>query len=574
VRLDVLGEVGDEEGEAALAAREVPAEADDVQNPQSRRRLPFSRVAVADRSAGAELRGYFGVLRRRKVFITLFVVGVTAAAVVVSLLQPDRYRASTAVLLPAADTGTLLGVTTEADEVQEVRLQTASDLLQSNRIEREVEASLGPVPDVSVETRTHSNLLTVSAEDEDPDRAADIANAYANAYVDFTRQDALDRIADAREEVVARADQLRAEIARLDLAPASDRNASRHQALVDQLEPLRRRLDELRIASALDTLGAEVVAPAEPPTEPTRAGLARNVVVALSFALVIGVGLAFLLELLDDSIRTAEDVETVISVPVVSIPTVPAWRKDRSPLPAESTDPFSPEAEGYHRLRTLLRPTGGDRARLVIEVTSPATAEGKTTTVANLGMALARAGERVALVSADMRRPRLHEFFELPNTSGLTTLASGSATLPDVTQRVEPESLVVVSSGPTPTNPSELLAGSWLDAAVAELPADVVVVDSPPLLPVADGTVLARVVDTTLLVVASGQTSRRDLRRAVALLEQIGAPLAAVVLNRAEVDEPYSHGYRPDSSDGSVAPGVGTSGNSPREAQRSTSSRP
>jgi non-specific protein-tyrosine kinase len=193
---------------------------------------------------------------------------------------------------------------------------------------------------------------------------------------------------------------------------------------------------------------------------------------------------------------------------------------------------------------------GLDRPLKLIQVTSPQAGEGKTTTLANLAVVLARAGQRVVVVCCDLRKPRVHDFFGLSNEVGLTTVLLGESSLSDAVQAVAEEpNLYVLASGHEPPDPAEVLAGMRLIEVLTALQgmADVVLLDSAPVLPVADAAILATRVDGTLLVLSSGASSRKQVHRTLELLGQVDAPLIGVVLNRAKGEAEfggYGYAYR------------------------------
>ncbi|MDQ3680349.1 MAG: polysaccharide biosynthesis tyrosine autokinase, partial [Actinomycetota bacterium] len=210
-------------------------------------------------------------------------------------------------------------------------------------------------------------------------------------------------------------------------------------------------------------------------------------------------------------------------------------RRWRARGPAVSlADPSSPAAEAYRTLRTSIKFLRLDTAVRLMQVTSPSAAEGKTSTVANLGVALAMAGQRVIVVCCDLRRPRLHESFGLDNTVGLTTVVVGEVALSDALQPVPGATgLRLLASGPLPPNPAELLSsrrgGDVLSALRDE--ADIVILDCPPLLPVTDAVVVSALVDATVVVTTANLTKRKELARAIELLRQADAPLVGTVFN-------------------------------------------
>jgi capsular exopolysaccharide synthesis family protein len=192
---------------------------------------------------------------------------------------------------------------------------------------------------------------------------------------------------------------------------------------------------------------------------------------------------------------------------------------------------------------------GIEREVRVVQVTSPSTGEGKTLVAVNLAVAFAQSGDRVVIVGGDLRRPRMEEILDVPLTPGLTAVLIGDVTLPQAIQTVSSvPNLSVLPSGSPPPNPSELLSGERARRLIDVLGQtyDVVVIDCPPVLPVTDALVVARMADTTLLVTSANKTSKRGLQRAVEMLHQVDAPLSGTVLNSLSSDatfvgEPYRY---------------------------------
>ena len=255
-----------------------------------------------------------------------------------------------------------------------------------------------------------------------------------------------------------------------------------------------------------------------------------------------------------------------------------SWRKRNRAAVASSAEPTSPAAEAYRSLRTSLQFTRQAQELRTLLVTSPAAAEGKTSTLANLGAVFAQAGERVALVSCDLRRPRLGQLFGVEEQSGLTTVLLGQQTLEQALQQVPGyDCLWVLGAGPVPPNPAELLDGPKAREIFATLREnfDLVLVDSPPVLPVTDAMVLSKYADRTLLVVAAGQTKRTELQRAAERFAQANSPVVGIVLNEVTKQSGYGsgygygYGYGPYAPDASLVP-VQANGNlNPRTGRRS-----
>lgn len=225
--------------------------------------------------------------------------------------------------------------------------------------------------------------------------------------------------------------------------------------------------------------------------------------------------------------------------------------------------PTSRVAEAYRSLRTSVHFLCLDKRIGILQVTSPIAAEGKSTTAANLAAVLAQAGQRVLILDCDLRRPRIHDYFGLSNEIGFTSVLRGEVPIEAALQHFENDdhlSLTLMASGPVPPNPSELLASERAASVIRDLQshADIVIVDSPPLLPVTDAAIVAGIVEATLLVVMSGLTTRKSTQRAIERLAQVDANLIGLVLNRTPAEFEYAYGYGYDT--GRRSPSVPSSG--------------
>jgi capsular exopolysaccharide synthesis family protein len=202
------------------------------------------------------------------------------------------------------------------------------------------------------------------------------------------------------------------------------------------------------------------------------------------------------------------------------------------PLLITESDPKSAAAEAYRTLRTNIQFAGVDQPCRTMVFTSAGPGEGKTTSVANFGIVAAEAGVKVCLVDSDLRRPALHRLFGLPNTRGLTSALIESLSLADVAQRIGTSSLSIVTSGPLPPNPAELVASKRMASVLqAESAFDLILCDSPPVISVADGIALAAQCDGVVLVVRAGMLAYDAVRRAVENIESVKGRILGVVLN-------------------------------------------
>lgn len=504
-----------------------------------------------------ELRDYLRVLRRRKWTIALITGLVVAASVAASIAQTPIYRSSADVLLQARTTESIFDPTIAQAVSKSESAPTEIRVLESEPVRRLVEERIGNAPSVSVSNPAQTDFLVVSAESADPERAAVVANAYATAYVDFRRSQAVNDIEAAIGQLEAKVAEIDGQLAAMSAAarPATGGTTTTTEADATT-ESLQRnrdlyasRIDQLKLAATQKTGGAQVVTPAEPSTDPVRPTPARNAIVALFVGLILGVGLAFLRDYLDDSLETKEDVERAVpGVPVLGlIPDLTGWKDKREAFVVSINDPTSHASEAYRTLRTSVQFLGLDRPLKILQLTSPSASEGKSTTLANLGVALANTGKRVVVVDGDLRRPRIHDFFGLDNTVGLTSVLLGEISLAKAIQRVpNVEGLYLLGSGPVPPNPSEVLAGEACGEVLQDLAAscDIVLIDCPPVLPVTDASVLSHRVDGTLLVATAGSTDQRQLTRAVELLGHVNAPLLGVVFNGISDELGYGgYGY-------------------------------
>ncbi len=495
----------------------------------------------AEPSAQFGLRDYLQVLRRRKAIIVLAVLVVVLPTVVLSLLKTPVYAGQAELLLLPRTSETLFdpnsGVRNDPSRV----VQNEIRILTSAPVRGAVRAQLGTAPKVSAAPDGQTDIIRVTARSTDPKRAADVANAYSTAYIEYRRAQAVDDVLAASQQVQGKINDLQKQI---DQAAPNQR-----ESLVASQALFKQKLDQLQVDGALKRGGAQLVTPAGVPTNPVSPQPLRSGVIALALGLALGVGLAFLREVLDDSVKTKDDLERVApSLPVLGlIPVVPAWRGKEEPYVISVADPVSPAAEAYRSLRTSVQFLGLEQPMRTLQVTSANPQEGKTTTLANLAVALARSGQTVAIVCCDLRRPRIHEFFGLTNEFGFTSVLLGKVPLAAAMQEVPDQArLSLLASGPLPPNPSELLSSRRTMEVLGSLQAeyDIVLLDCPPVLPVTDALVLSALVDATLLVAVAGATTRKEAARAVELLRQVDAPLVGSVLNGVDTEGSYGYAYQ------------------------------
>jgi polysaccharide biosynthesis transport protein len=542
-----------------------------------------------------DLRGQLQGLWRRRLLIALVTFLVVGSSVLATWRQDPSYQGEVRVLLERRSTESLFAETEEPREPART-VKDEMEVIKSEPVDQAVREKLGNGTKVAVSQVADTDMVIIKARSGVRTRAAEYARAYAEAYVEFRRSQALADLEVATRSVEKRVNDLQAQIDGLDKQitdavntqvdaavrqargtvvdagqflrsePVAGMSARRTQ-LLGQQDTLKQRLDELHLTSELRTAGARIFTTGVVPTVQVAPRPVRNAVIALLAGLVLGVSLALLLEYLDDRIRSKEQLDKLVpGVPVLGLIPVHSARATGGRL-VSLAQPSSPAAEAYRSLKTALQFVGVERPPRVLQVTSPNAEDGKSSVASNLAVVLARGGQKVVLVDGDLRRAVLHDVFGLSNAVGFTSVFLGQVELAGALQPVpDVENLTVLTSGPTPPNPSELLSTKQTAEIFSALQDshELVVVDCTPVLPVADAVAVSAWTDATVLVAAANSTSRRDLRRALELLRHADAPIIGTVLNRVTSESNYSYYYddarrRRRSRAPSVAPSAPTS---------------
>jgi non-specific protein-tyrosine kinase len=430
--------------------------------------------------------------------------------------------------------------------------QTYLDLVRRRPIMEGVAQALGLqfVPGgASARRVTGTQLLEISYSDVDPARAQAIANETANQLI-LQSPRSSDANTRDQEFVLAQLDDLKAKIddtkakieteqANLDAANSA-RAIQQYQSNIAALQQKLNSYQNTYATMRYNLPGSNsnyisLVEPAQLPRTPLNSGKLNTILLAAAIGAGLAIAAAFLLEYLDDTVKTPDDVERIAGVTTLgAISQIEEIKEPTDGLVVHAY-PKSQIAEAYRVLRTNLQFSAVGSQAAVFMVTSSNAGEGKTTTLGNLGVALAQAGKNTILVDTDLRRPALHKLFGLPNSIGLTSmLLDDRLPLQDALTPTEVPNLRLLCSGPRPPNPAELLEHPRMDQIIAALKAeaDVVLFDSPPVLAVADSTILAQKIHGVLLVVEMGRTRTEIVRRAVGVLKQVNAKLLGVVMNK------------------------------------------
>jgi capsular exopolysaccharide synthesis family protein len=495
------------------------------------------------------LRDYWRVVVRRKWLIVVAIGATVAPAVAMSAIERPTYVAEARMLLQSKPGEALFGngvVFTDRARI----VTNEIEVLQGDVVRQQVIKDLGLTaapPGVNGSASANSDVVAVAVKSGDPDTAAILANAYVRAYTTVKRDNAIQGLADAGTELQAKVNELQVQVDAIDarlVTASTDQKALldvQRAKLVDTQAVFNTRLDQVQVDAALTTGSAQLVAPAYPPTVPVAPTPVRTAMLALVVGLLLGLGAVFLVDHLDDSIRSPDDLAKLgLDLPVLAVVPFDPPPDNR---PIVLSKPAVPAVEAYRALRTNVQFIGFERDTRVIEVTSATPGEGKTTTATNLAVVLAQTGSTVVLVDADLRRPQVHQVFGLGNTLGLTDNLLGEPI--DLTLQTVDDHLSVIVSGKVPPNPSEMLSGRQMTTIIEQLKQrfDYVIVDSAPTLPVNDAVALSRHVDGVLLVTQAGRTSLPQVRHALANLEQVSAPVLGIVLNRVRQRRGRRHGY-------------------------------
>lgn len=484
------------------------------------------------------LRDYLQLLRRRIWIVVAAFTVVVVATALWSALQTPLYRSNARVLINQANA-------TEIFDTQSTQNSTFADrlaanevaLIESQLVAEVAQAELGYSARVNATAQTRADVISITAIDPDPLIAQEIVQTFAESYLDVRRDQFV-------SERIAIAQRLEESIAAVDaeLASASTAEVGRLQA---QRDLLADEFDRLSLSADLsNSSNARILDNASLPARPFSPQIFRNLVLGAALGLLAGVGAALLVESLDRSVRSRQVIESLTpGVPsLVAIPTIRSGKE----LPTLA-DVGGREAETFGTLRAALEFTSVDRSIRVLQVTSAGASAGKTTVAANLAVSMAQAGQTVAIVDGDLRRPRLHTIFGLEQVPGLTSAILGRETLNSSARelRLDNGRLRVYPSGPIPPGPAELLgskrAGDVIEALKNSF--DVLIVDSPPVLPVADSLVISRFADATILVANARRTRRDDLQASFEALVQADANVIGTVLNQASGSSTYGYGY-------------------------------
>ncbi len=493
-----------------------------------------------------DLRAYGRLLQHWLWLIVLaaFVAGATSFGVSKWVTQPV-YRARTRLLVQPS---TSMAAVNYSDILAGERIaQTYAELLGSANLQEEALERLGIAGNgfsVRVQRPRDTQLLDLQVDSTDPVLAARLANTIAQVFIEQSRERQTARFAASKQALEQQIAEVEQEIAQLQQEAAQAQGEKRNglETRLTQLRDILARLqssyESVRLAEAQSVDLITVVEAAQVPVAPIRPQILKNTLLAAVVGAMLGVGVAFLIEYLDTSVHTPEQAEAATQAPILG----QIWASPALTGVSSNGNRFfveqarSPTAEAFRTLRANLYYSSVDQPLRRLLITSPLPEEGKTIVAVNLAVALALTGRRVILVDADLRKPAVGRYTGRSRERGLSeALFDDLERLPSYLQPVEGvENLRVLPAGSIPPNPNELLGSRRLAELLDALDgmADILVLDSPPALAVADAAVLAERADGVLLVLEAGRTDRQAAATAAEQLRRTGCRLLGTVLNK------------------------------------------
>ena len=452
-----------------------------------------------------ELKDYIRVIRKRWQIIVAVTLVVLAGAALATALSPKVYEAQTQLFVSTAGSSDSSALLSGSNFTQERVISYADVITTPNVLDPVIKTLHLNTTAASLETQITATvplntvLIQVAVRNTNPRVAAEVADAVGTQFTQT----------------------------------------------VAQLESVNK--------GQSSPVKVTVVSAPTVPTSPVSPQPIRNLGLGVVLGLLLGLGLALLRDLLDTTIKSEKDCSVVTDTTVIG---GIAFDPDASKNPLiVQADPHSPRAEAFRTLRTNLQFVDAANHPRSLVFTSSVPSEGKTTTAANLAITMAAGGARVCVVEGDLRRPRLLEYMGMDGSVGLTNLLIGQAQLGDVLQQFAESSVYVIGAGSIPPNPSELLGSAAMIETLRELESrfDVVIIDTPPLLPVTDAAVLSTIAGGTVVVVGAGRVDRDHLARSLQTLEAVKGRVLGLVLNLIPTKgtDAYYHyrdGYAPESA--------------------------
>ena len=498
-----------------------------------------------------EIRQYFFIIQRWLWLIVLGAILAGATTFLVNQAQEPIYQATSKLLINEGNggggrdeyTALLTSERLALSYVERLKnrevLQEVIDNLSLNMTVTDLSETLG------VTLIGQTQLVALSAEHTDPQTAALIANEIPKVFASRNLEQQSQRFSTSKESLAGELSEIEQEL--LDAETAVEQELAKEypdQTAIDQANDNLIRLretysrllqsyEDVRVAEAGSLSNVIIDERATPPVLPVRPRTLNNTILAAIAGVMLMTGIAFVIEYLDDTIKSPHDIERTAGLSTLGgIELLKINNRNEGLIVAKA--PRSPAAEAYRQIRTNIQFIDVDNQAKTLLITSANPSEGKTTVTANLAAALAQSGKRVIIVDCDMRRPALSEFMEVNSSRGLSDMIIRGRHEPGFIKGTLVPNLRLLPAGRLPPNPAELLGSERMRELVAWLSqqADYVVFDSPPILAVTDAAVLSQLVDVTLFVASAGETRTPAMTDAMKRMQAVDSKLAGVILNK------------------------------------------
>jgi len=504
-----------------------------------------------------DFRQYMAIFWHWLWLILLVAVIAGTISFFVSLQMTPYYESSTTVLVNQAPA-------TQATDYSSVLMSkqltsTYSQMMTTDTVLLEVMNQLGislPVEDlrswITITPMTDTALIKIKVETIDPFLSANIANTVVSVFSSQIQEIQTQRFSQSKttlEQQLADIESQRNTLEEQVNLSTDEAEKARLDEKISQYNALHttllQSLKEVQLSEAQSVSSVVQVEPASADLSPVKPKVIQNTALAAILGFLVITVIIFVREALDDTVKTPDEISKKFNLPVLGV--INRFDTHKSTL-ITVNEPRSPTAEAYRTLRTNVSYTSVDKPLHTLMITSTESGEGKTTTTCNLGVVLAQNGFRVTIADCDLRHPRLHTYFGVPNRAGLSTLFAHPAEIPNGAQQMtRVKNLSLLTTGQLPPNPAELLGSKKMQNILLGMcqKNDLVLIDVPPVLAVTDAAVLAPSVDGIILVVRPGKTRTISLRQTISQLRQVNATILGVVMNDVDLRGPlYSSHYK------------------------------
>lgn len=492
-----------------------------------------------------ELKTYLYPLRRWWWLLLVATLAAAVTSMLVTINQPNVYMATTTLMMGRA----IEDPNPSANEfyLSQQLAATYADIARRELVRNATMEALGLdwLPNYRAQAQNNSQLIEISVTDTNPARAQAVANELARQLIlqtptseraqdqerRFFVEQQLDLLESQIEDTQNDIEELQTELGNMVSARQIQDTQNQISALQAKLNTLQSNYANLLAntqSGAVNTL--TVIEPAPLPTRPIGPDVATSVLIAAVVGLALSAGAAYLLEYLDDTVRSPEEIKKLVRHPVVGY--IHEFSESGDDQPFVAAHPRHPVTEAFRTIRTSLEFASVDKPIKTLLITSADQGEGKSSVAANLGVVIAQGEKKVIIMDADMRVPSMHEVLDVPLSPGLSEIFRGKTTLSQAIRRWKDGKIGILTAGSPPPNPAELIASQKMRQILHNLmeASDLVVIDGPPFM-VTDASLLGSQVDGVLLVVRPGFTTKGAIENMMEQIERSGARVVGVVLN-------------------------------------------